>query len=277
MISKSKVYRRACIGWFHTLVSLFVMAVSMTLIFAICVRFGGGKIIMSVLGTTMALALTMFFLSELVAVLVLRAERAEIDIGYPNFNRSVDELCRERGIRFKPRLYILNGFDKPNAAAFGMAILGQCGIGITPSIYELLTYEELKSVLAHELAHIRSKDVGLMTVIMVITSSAEQLSKKLCQGKIAKGPMMILLGWIIHGLAKLIFPIGRAAISQQREFTADALASLYVNTNVHLSSALTKLGKGAHLEDDEKSVFDDLMISHPRMEHRIQQLKSYQV
>lgn len=275
MISKNKVYRRVFTGWVHTFVALFVMGVSLLLLLLVTIRFGGGVVVVPVISSTILTSVVMFFLSEWVVVIFLRGERVEENKAYPEFRRCIDELCEKERIRFRPRLYILKGFDKPNAAAFGMSILGQCGIGITDSIYKLLSRDELKSVLAHELGHVRSRDVGLMSVVMIITASAEKISKKLTEGKIFRGPAAILLGWIIYGLSKMIFPVGRAAISQQREFTADALAALYVGTSDHLISALKKLDNEREKSIEEKTVFDDLMISHPRMEFRINQLMKY--
>lgn len=265
-INRNLVRKRVFMCWIHTLVALFVTCVSMIVVMAIAARFGGSRIVVGIVLSTGLLALVMFLVAEPLIVFVLRA-RSPHPLQEFHFIQSVQELCRERGMWFTPRLYMLK-LDMPNAMAFGMGLFGQYAIGITPRLYELLTRQELKAVLAHELGHIRCKDVGIMTVIVMITGGAEKMARLFLDGKtaLAKTPAAILLGLLLLFFSRFVFPIGRSAISQEREVTADALAALYLRDSAPLISALRKLQQ--HAQEPE-IVVSDLFISHPRMQRRI--------
>lgn len=232
MVNKKKVYWQVVKTWSHTLVSLFVMVVVMMLSLAIFSRFGGPKTAVAILISTAAMSITVYLLSEFLITKFMKAKRATVE-EYPFFVEQVKELCKSKRMLFTPRMYVMKMKDMPNAFAFGWGFFGQYAIGITPEIYELLDKDELRGVLAHELAHIRSKDVGLMTLIVLITAGAEKFARQFMGGKTAlgKGPAALILGGILYFFSRFIFPIGRSAISQERELMADALGSLYVGNH----------------------------------------------
>ncbi len=169
----------------------------------------------------------------------------------------------------------------------------------------MMDRDELKAVVAHEYGHIRSLDIALMTVVGVFAGAVERLRALAAAGAGSGLTAMLWLPaivlWII---SKMFFGVLRMAISQEREFAADALAAWYQRTPDHMISALKKLGSyqerrterifekereqskkreesGRQDEDDEPvtkrgrgTVFKDLMISHPHMDARITSLES---
>ena len=338
MVNRRKIFLRVLETWMHTVVVTLVMTVVMLIVVFLSLRFGGSRGVLPILFGGIGFICASFVFCELIAKAMLSAERADPQ-KYPLFEECMEELHQTRWIfppwMFHPRLYIVHmPKDLPNAAAFGWGILGQCAIGITESIYVLMTtkgidehasaetlvstlsepecelflngravadisHEEillylrkrrLKAVLGHETGHIRSKDVGLMTVVTLITGGCEQLSKLFTQGKtsLGRGPMAMLIGSILKMVAKYIIPIGRNAISQEREYGADALSALYMNTPDPMIDALNLLTEEVHrlrlldAEDEtedgrEKSVFDELFINHPVTPKRVGALMSYEL
>ena len=276
-------------SWFNSLIIFLVLSIIMLMIVGAASYFGGARIIIPILMTGSLFGLTIWLLSEPIVVAYSKA-RAPDPEKHANFIKIVDELSQQFRWWIKPRLYLLEMKIKnpekeepipiPNAAAFGIGFLGQYAIGITEPIYNLLSYDELKAVIAHEIGHIRSKDVGLMTTFVIITNGAEQIAKLFTSGKTAlgKSPVSMVLGLIMYVVAKLFFPIGRSALSQEREFNADALATLYTGTPEHLISGLKKMQEWsiANLPEKPHHILDDVLISHPKMDNRLETLQSYQ-
>lgn len=281
MIDKRKVYWRVLVCWLHTLMTLAAMSVVMVAILGLTARYGAGRAIPMILIVGAVIGLAAFIASEPLVRVIYRAARPTPE-SHPHFIAAMRELCDWRGIKRLPRLYVLKMLGLPNACAFGMGLFGQYGIGITQELYDLLDPAELKGVLAHELAHVRCRDVGLMTVISIITGGTEQLARLFTGGKTAlgKGPAAYLLGILLTLISRLFFPIGRSAISQEREVTADALGALYVGSSQSLMNALRKLGDESDrirlMRGEEtarpKTMLDDLLISHPKMERRLRLL-----
>ena len=176
-----------------------------------------------------------FLLSESLVVLMFGARRATRD-EFPQFVAAVEDLCQGR-LKKLPRLYVLE-MEVPNAMAFGIGFFGQYAIGITKPIYTMLTPRELRGVIAHELGHIRCKDVGLMTAFGLVGNGSvyllEALSTKF-------GAILSFITIPISLALKLVTSISQAAISQEREYAADALATTYLSSPAPLIDALTKI------------------------------------
>ncbi len=278
-VSTRKVILRVLESWSHTLIALTTMVMVMTIMGALTARFLGARLLISVLMGTAGTALLVWALSEVIVNLLGRARVVDVE-EFPRFVAVTNDLFSKHW-RFlpRPRLYILKFGGLPNACAYGIGIPGLCAIGITAELYQLLDEEELKAVVAHELGHLRSFDVGLMTVIVLITGGAEELSKRFLGGRTAlgKGPFALAVGALMYLFAKFVIPVGRSAISQERERAADALGSLFVGTPVPLMTALGKLehARIAHGQGGaSETILTDLFISHPRMATRLNALKT---
>ncbi|MBT3727457.1 M48 family metalloprotease [bacterium] len=274
-VDKKKVTRSVMFSWFHTIFALFIMTIVMGIITIIAFRFGKPQIIISILGFTIVASILIFLFSEFIITTLLDSKKATME-DYSEFIEIIEELCTQRGMYFRPRLYILE-MKEPNAMAFGPGFLGQYGIAITPKLYKIMSRDELKSVLAHELAHIRCKDVGLNTILSIMIGGIQKMAQLFVTGKTSfgTGPFAYILGGILYIFARLIFPIGHSAISQEREKSADALAALYVGTPDYLISGLNKLETSFKGKNKKKqnSILDKLLISHPEMDYRIECLE----
>lgn len=273
MIERKRVWKAVLTSWGYTLLAFFEVAVATLVIGMISYRFIGPR---GIIGIATAVSVTMmigFLLSEVVITLIFRAKRATPE-EYGNFIEVAHDICSRKNMWFKPRLYIL-ALDVPNAMAFGWGIFGMSAIGITPKIYELLEKDELRGVIAHEIAHIRCRDTGIMTMIGVLIFGVERLRRVLLSGKTAlgKGPFTYFFGALLWMTEKFIFGFLRFAVSQERELAADALGAFYVGTPEPLMSALKKLAQAASKDaKKQRTVLDDLMISHPTMDERLHAL-----
>ena len=163
-----------------------------------------------------------------------------------------------------------------NACAFGPGF-GFNGIAITKSLYKNLSREELKAVVAHEIAHIRCMDVGISTFTIVISAGIFMLSKwMIFVGSRFFILPSLILGHLLKFVSEHVLPICSAAIHKEREYTADTLASLYCGTGVHLISALKKIC-AEQINETATTLFDHLKLSHPLIANRIANLEEGEI
>lgn len=273
MIDKRRLWKVVALSWIFTLISIFNMLVITAIVSFFAFRFIGNVATISILASVVILSLLFFLLSEVIINIIMGAKKVDYQ-KYGDFVDVVDEIYRENKMWFRPRLFILS-LGVPNAMAYGWGFLGQCAVAITPELYQELNREELKAVVAHEIAHTRCRDVGVITAISMLTGGIDKLKNLFFKGKtvLGRGPFAFIFGGILWFLSKFVFSFLRAAISQERELAADALGSLYVGTPDSLISALRKLEK-LHPKKESDSMFNDLFISHPKMSERIASLES---
>jgi heat shock protein HtpX len=294
------------------------MVIFMVVTSAILLRFKiPPQTILSAALWTSVFSVILFFFSEFLINLIMGAERVDPE-KYPRFIESMEKMKKSRGalfglpLIFQPRMRILP-MHVPNAMAYGSGILGQCCIAITPRLYHMMSQEELDAVVAHEYGHIRSLDIGMMTVVGMIAGAVERMRMLIMtQLNIGISALLAVPAVLLWLISKLAFGVLRMAISKEREFAADALSAWYVGSPDPLISALKKLegyrdGRIERVEtkrkkvkekketsgeksdeSEDKSVLDrvlpkskhesmvlkDLMISHPGTDRRIRSLES---
>ncbi len=211
----------------------------------------------------------------------------------PELHSIVEELSRSAGIP-KPRVYIIPT-DHPNAFATGRGP-GHAAVAVTRGILNLLTARELRGVLAHEISHIKNRDVLIMTVAATIAGAITYLAYMARWAAIFgsfggddddRGSNMIvaLLISIIAPIAAMIIQL---AISRSREYLADATGAKISRDPIALASALKKLAYGtqklpleanpatAHLfivKPFRGGGIASLFSTHPPIEDRIRRLE----
>ena len=277
-VDRKKIFVRLATMWGHTIMCVFTMVLAMSILLFTALELGLAKLIFPLLVGGLAFSFFAYLLSEILVTTLMSGTLASRE-DYPKFYEHVEKLCQHK-LLLKPRLYIL---DRPemNACAFGVGFFGQYAIAVTPSLYEKLSSEELEGVLAHELGHILSKDIGLATFVSLITSGCEQIGKYVFQGSALAGT------WLAYPIAgsfylfgKVIFPLGRATLSRLREFSADAWSAHLTGGIAPLVSALQKLTSEREEMEEKKdkkssapSLASGLFISHPGTEARVAALQ----
>lgn len=273
MTDRKRAWKRVWVAGFRVASCFLILTLWMVFLLGISVEYLHSRVLVSIFGAVAMTGLAGFVLGEVVIVSLTRAYLAPRE-KFPALHEAVERLWPQSWINPAPRLYILQQMKEPNACAFGMGFPYLRGIGISESLYALLSAEQLEAVIAHEIAHIRCLDVGLMTTIAVITGGAESLAKWIGQSVVRGTPAAWLPMILLYVFGKVAAPIGRSAISQERETAADALAAIYVNSPDPLIQALRSLSGGSDKEEDLRlGVLDGLLISHPKMEDRLRALE----
>lgn len=165
----------------------------------------------------------------------------------PQYHAIVEDLCRRAGVP-KPRLYVSRQ-AQPNAFATGRSP-EHAAVCVTEGLLQTLGWDEIQGVLAHELSHVRNRDILIgsvaAAVAMGITFIAGMARWALIfgggRGSERDNPLGGLLMVILAPIAAALI---QASISRSREFEADASAARLLGTGEPLARALEKLEAGA--------------------------------
>lgn len=178
--------------------------------------------------------------------LALRAAGA-VPVGpwdMPEYHRVVRDLCREWGLPM-PRLYVTPD-AQPNAFATGRNPR-HASVAVTRGLLRVLGPQELRAVLAHELAHIRNRDILLSSIAAAVATGITFLAElagwlPFFGGSEGDDEDAGLLGWLA---AALLAPIAAAllqlALSRSREFEADRTGAALIGDGHPLARALARI------------------------------------
>ncbi len=176
--------------------------------------------------------------------IVLRMYRAQpVEAGHPLY-RITERLAQRAGLPM-PRVYVIPDMS-PNAFATGRNPQ-HAAVAATEGILRLLTEEDLEGVMAHELAHVRNRDILISSVAATIGAAIMMLAHMAQFAAIFGGgrsddrggsPLALLATALIAPLAAGLI---QAAISRQREFAADRAGAAIAGSPNGLADALRKL------------------------------------
>jgi heat shock protein HtpX len=152
----------------------------------------------------------------------------------PLLRSAVDALAAKAGVA-PPKLYLIaDGFPRAFAAGRGPR---SAAIAVSTGLLGALPPAELEAVLAHELAHVRSRDVLVQTLAVVFAVLLVDLSR--------------LGGWFERGLRAVLAPVAAAFVhlllSPRRELAADRAAAALCGTPHGLADALLRLDRASDL------------------------------
>jgi heat shock protein HtpX len=177
--------------------------------------------------------------------LALRASRARplAEAEAPALYADVRDLAVRAGLPM-PRLYLIPS-EQPNAFATGRNPASSA-VAVTEGLLRFLPREQVRGVLAHELAHVRNRDVLVATIAAMIAAAVSaianvfQLAFLFGGGDDEEGPGVVgTLALIVFGpLAAMLLQLG---VSRQREYLADATAARLLGEGRPLADALEAL------------------------------------
>ena len=185
--------------------------------------------------------------------LVLATTRAKVTTQeeYPELHTMIEKLAVQSGIP-KPKKIALMDIDAPNAFATGRSPK-HATIAVTTGLLRRLNDEELEGVLGHELAHVKNRDVAVMTWASLIIVIAGFLMQMMFWMSLFGGfgghrregggnAMMIMLA-VYVGIIVIYFvsQILTMALSRYREFAADRTGAIITGNPLALASALKKI------------------------------------
>lgn len=183
----------------------------------------------------------------------------------------VENLCISQGMRL-PKIYVLED-DSLNAYASGINEKTYA-VTLSRGIINKLNDAELEGVIAHELTHIRNRDVRLLIVSIVFVGIFAFLSQLAMRhlfysgmtrrnNKDGNNPVVILVAIAITAVAYLISLLLRFGISRSREYMADAGAAEMTRNPLALASALRKISDDPYIEAVKNEDVAQLFIDHP--------------
>lgn len=175
--------------------------------------------------------------------MVLRMYNAhEVDeLTAPELYRMVRELAGNAGLPM-PRVYVIEE-DQPNAFATGRDP-EHAAVAATTGIMRVLSYRELRGVMAHELAHVQNRDILISTISATMAGAISALANfaVFFGGRDEDGrPVNPIAGILVAILAPLAASLIQMAISRAREFGADAGGARIAGDPLALADALTKI------------------------------------
>jgi heat shock protein HtpX len=271
--------------WLTGLLLLLLYLVFMTVLLA----FGVGAWVIILLAVGMGLI--QYFFSDKMVLWSTGARVIEGD-EYPELHLMVEKLCKEAGLPL-PKIAIMQS-PVPNAFATGRSPK-HAVVACTDSIMRLLTRDELEAVLAHELSHVKNRDILTMTMASFIAMIASMIMQSfffsaLFGGRNREGGSWIII-WIVSIIVYAISTLLILALSRYREFAADRGSALITRNPRALISALNKIsGRMDAVPVDAKAKVEganaffiipalsgntimELFSTHPPLEKRIANLE----
>lgn len=211
-----------------------------------------------------------------------------------------ENLCISTGMQM-PKLYIIRD-EAPNAFATGRDE-AHAAVAVTTGLLARLERSELEGVIAHELSHIKNRDILLMTVVVVLVGFITLLSDFFLRMTMYGGNsdrkgdgrvqlILLLVGIVLAILSPIIASIIQLAVSRKREFLADASGALMTRYPEGLASALEKISgytgdmrranhATAHMfiaspfnsRKSKRGFMTRLFMTHPPVEERLRMLR----
>ncbi len=240
-----------------------------------------------------------YWFSDRIALMVHHARPVSQE-QLPNVYAIVRRLVKKAGMPM-PRIYIIPSAS-PNAFATGRNP-DHAAVAVTEGILELLDDRELEGVLAHELSHVKNRDILIATIAAAIAGLIAAVGHALQWGFMLggggrdeegrDGGVLATLAWII--IAPLVALLIQLAISRSREYSADASGAALCGQPRALADALSQLDRASHAIPYEfagpatahlfivnplhgtAARLMNLLSTHPPIEERISRLRQMSV
>ena len=236
---------------------------------------GGYRLLSIFLFCGLLLGGAVYFNADRIALGLVGAE--ELPVGKaPALHSMVESLAARAGV-LKPKLYLLPD-GHPRALAAGRGPTASALV-VSNGLLAAASPAELEGIIAHELAHIRSRDVLVQTAAVVLAAALVEASR--------------IGGWLQRALLFVLGPIAAASVhlllSPKREFEADRAAAAFCGSPHGLADALIRLEQTAELVEFSASPATEplytinpfaeeglatLFVTHPPVGERVSRLRA---
>ena len=275
---------------FRMLVTLFLLGLLYVVLAGAIFVAGGAAIALVVIAVLFSLQL---FTSDKLALASMGA-REVTPAEAPGLHAMIERLCIQADLP-KPKIAVADT-TVPNAFALGRS-QKSATVCATTGIMNLLEPHELEGVMAHELTHVKNRDVAIMTFASFFASIAAMIMQFgffFGGGGDDEDNSSFLVVLLVSTLVYVLSFFLLLALSRYREFGADRGAALITGRPSALASALQKISSGMHrvptqdlraAEDlnaffivpaSVKGGIKTLFATHPPMEKRIERLQQYE-
>jgi len=253
---------------------------------------GGQNGMILALGIAAVMNFVSYFFSDKIALMTYRAQPATRE-QLPRVYEVVERITQRQGLPM-PKIYVIPT-DSPNAFATGRNP-SHASVAVTQGILNLLDDEELEGVLAHELGHVRNRDILISSIAATLAGAITILARMAYWGALfggmggrdredrGGGGLGALFMLILAPFAAMLIQL---AVSRSREYQADATGAHFTGNPYALASALQKLDaysrrvpmqaspSTAHLFIIQPLLgmnFGNLFSTHPPIAKRIERL-----
>jgi heat shock protein HtpX len=276
---------------FRMLLTMFLLGLLYVAFVGVLFAAGAGAVTMLVM--VGALTLAQLFLSDKLALRSVGAKEVSPEEA-PGLHAMIERLCIQADLP-KPKIAVADT-DVPNAFAMGRS-QKSATVCATTGIMRRLSPAELEGVMAHELTHVKNRDVMIMTIVSFFASVASMIMQFafFFGGDDDDGgaPVIVILAasFAVYALSFFLM----LALSRYREFSADRGAALITGRPSALSSALMKISGAMESipsrdlrQAEELNAFfivpasvkgslKSLFATHPPMEKRIERLSQLEL
>jgi len=225
-------------------------------------------------------------------------------------SKTLERKENKRVYNLVENVCMANGMDMPKVNVIEDNALNAFASGINKKTYTItltrgiinkLDDQELEGVIAHELTHIRNRDVRLLIIsiifVGIFTMIAQMATRMAFHSNIGRsrdskngaGTLIMLLIVVALGVLGYVFSLLiRLSISRKREYMADAGAAQMTKNPIALASALRKISRNSviegvkredvaqlYIEHKAHGVFSGLFATHPPIEKRISLLEQF--
>src|SRR5919204_3003843 len=187
----------------------------------------------------------MYWYSDKIAIATTRSKPVT-EAEYPDLYRIVRDLTQAKGMPM-PRIYV-SDMAQPNAFATGRNP-HHAAVSVTKGILQILDERELRGVLAHELSHVKNRDIAIGSVAAAIAMSITFLARfafffggSRDERNNPLGPFALIIAWVLAPIAAALIQM---AVSRSREYQADESGALLSRDPDALASALRKIEAAA--------------------------------
>ncbi|KQU67817.1 MULTISPECIES: zinc metalloprotease HtpX [unclassified Rhizobacter] len=278
---------------FNLLKTAVLMAAITALFMAIGALIGGRAGMMIALVVAVGMNFFSYWFSDKMVLRMYNAQEVD-ETSAPQFYRMVRDLAQRAQLPM-PRVYLINE-DAPNAFATGRNP-EHAAVAATTGILRVLSESELRGVMAHELAHVRHRDILISTISATMAGAISMLANfaMFFGGRDNEGrPQNPIVGLLVMLLAPLAASLIQMAISRAREFEADRGGAEISGDPKALASALQKIHRYAqgmpleaaerHPETAQMMIMNPLsggglrglFSTHPSTEERVARLLAMQ-
>ncbi len=254
----------------------------------------GGMLLFGGIG--LVFNLLSYWFSDRIALMAHRAQPVTRE-QLPAVYDIVERLTRKAGMPM-PRIFVIPS-DSPNAFATGRNP-DHAAVAVTQGILQILDARQLEGVLAHELSHVRNRDILIATIAAAVAGLISALGHAIQWGAIfgglgsrrddeEGGGAIAAIAWAI--LAPIVALIVQLAVSRSREYGADASGAALVGDPEPLADALLQLERGTEARPYEfggpatahlfivnpfrgvGGAMLSLFSTHPPIEERVRRLR----